>query len=156
MEAMNNMNAANRALLIGMIMLCPWTSQWHSFAQASGCTDADRKQAEAASDHLTTWHNVYAYYRRYGRCGFDADAAEGISDSIGRLLARNLDTLPTKLLMTNLGFRTFVLAGVNATLESRTLHAIEDMSNARSCPVQLSTFCTELQKRAKAAAAEQQ
>ena len=68
------------------------------------------------------------YYRTYKRCGFDADAAEGISESIARILVDHWTTLPegAKLAENHRGFRTFMLAGINATLAGDDLEAIRE------------------------------
>ncbi len=123
--------------------------------QDRACSDAVHLQAEKESDHIRTWKDLYKYYRTYKRCGFDADAAEGVSESIARLLVDHWDTLVegAKLAQQERGFREYLLGGVNATVSAKDLELIRTKSE--SCPAMAASLCGELRKRASSALEDQ-
>lgn len=113
------------------------------------CTPAEFSRAEEEGDKLRTWHAVHVYYQHYGKCE-DADAAEGVSDSVARLLANHWDTLPELAGLVNQDgtFLDFVLGGLNATDDTKDLDAIRMKSAPSKCPVGLSRICLRIHKQA--------
>ena len=58
-----------------------------SRAQKSKCTQAQITRLEDDSDRLKTWSALHSYYLRYTACNLDdADAEEGYSESVARIL----------------------------------------------------------------------
>ncbi len=59
------------------------------------CTHENGWQAESETDHLKSWVDLHHMYEKYAACSsFDDGAiAEGHSDTVGRLLAYDWDTV---------------------------------------------------------------
>ncbi len=154
-----------RRTSLRVVILAIWSCGSAAFLSAQGvptqsvreapCGDAVHAQAERAADHLQSWQAVYAYYRKYKRCGFDADAAEGLSESIARLLVDKWKSFAegASLAQRDEGFREFLLAGVNATLGEKDLEAIR--LRAADCPTRAGSLCEQVRKRANSALEEQ-
>jgi hypothetical protein len=107
-------------------------------------------------DAVTSWRGLYAYYARYRHCGFDADAAEGISDVIAKLLVDHWDglTAVSHELNADQGFGRFIVGGANGTVGQETLNKIIRKTHERKCPIKNSNFCETLAQRAREALAE--
>jgi hypothetical protein len=78
-------------------------------AQAAECSASDAKSAEEATDQLHSWHNVYQFFKRYGKC-YDGSVAEGANDKIQLLWADHWSTLPEMIALTRKDreFKTFI------------------------------------------------
>jgi hypothetical protein len=123
-------------------------------ADQKPCSDAEIKRAEEEAVTLRSWDAIQRSYRRYARCN-DVDAAEGYRESVARTLVDGWRTLPrlAALVAKDAAFRQFVLASVNATLDTKDLLAIR--SNAlKACPHGTATLCNDLVRHATDAIAE--
>jgi hypothetical protein len=123
-------------------------------AQLKPCSQAENLQAENEAVTLRTWDALYKSYRLYARCN-NADAAEGYSESVARILVDRWETLHrfSELAVRDKGFREFVLGHVDATLDMTDVRTIR--TNAiRRCPAALGELCKDLRKEAEAAIQE--
>ena len=111
-------------------------------ARASECDRLNAYAAGVVVDYLDSWDNVYHFLGQFHSC-YDASIAEGLNDSIYRLLADNWDSLPKmlKLAESDTAFRDFVYQRIEdemfpQDLLSRVLHHAK-----YECPAQANDFC---------------
>ncbi len=123
--------------------------------QEQPCPAALHVKAEKEAEDIHSWSDLFRYYRAYKHCGFNADAAEEVSESIARLLVDHGNTLNegAKLARKNRGFREYLLGGVNATLDRKDLEIIR--AKSKNCTTVASSFCAEILERASTALEEQ-
>jgi len=112
-------------------------------AQPPHCSNAENVRAEEGSDRLRSWDSLYRWYKLYGRCN-NVSAAEGVSESIARVLVDHWTTLPrlARLASIDAGFRRFVMDGVNATLDMSDIEQIK--AKTTTCPKSLVRLCGDL------------
>lgn len=118
------------------------------------CTQAELDRAEVEAGELRAWDALYRSYKLYARCN-DVSAAEGYSESVARILVDHWRTLPrlAEIAHRDEGFLSFVLGGVNATLDMKDVARIR-LSATKACPQRLGYLCAALVKRAVLAKAE--
>jgi hypothetical protein len=120
------------------------------------CTaaEAQRAEAEALAETLHTWDSLHNSYTAYRQCD-DGVIAEGYSESVARILVDHWSTLPRLAYLgrKDTGFRRFVLAHIDATLDVKDLKKIRAKGNAQ-CPSALRVVCAEVAKQADAALKE--
>jgi hypothetical protein len=124
------------------VLLVPFTS----LAQKAKCTQAQITRLEDDSDRLRTWSRLHSYYLRYAACNLDdADAEEGYSESVARILVDSWKELPVgaQLMDRDIGFRRFVLSGINVTLLVSDLGEIEKNAQQK-CPTGQGRICKDL------------
>ena len=117
-----------------------------SVAQKARCTQSQITRLEDDSDQLRDWSALHSYYLRYKACDIDdADAEEGYSESVARILVDSWKELPVgaRLMNRNIAFRRFVLSGINITLLVSDLDAIEKNAEGR-CPIGQERLCKDL------------
>jgi len=112
--------------------------------EASLCSAEDSKRAFDAVDKLDSWGAVLNFYKNYLPCD-DGGIAEGVSDSVTKLLANNWASFwrlsPTARAEPQ--FQQFVLRHIDATVPVETLQSIG--RNVRSrCPQQSATLCRKI------------
>ncbi|MBZ8142858.1 hypothetical protein CLD22_23555 [Rubrivivax gelatinosus] len=73
----------------------------HSQAQTPTptCTREESYAAEVITDYLTTWSNVYMFYKQFRHC-YDGAIAEGTQDKVQLLWADKWSELPQMLALT--------------------------------------------------------
>jgi hypothetical protein len=123
---------------------------------ASSCeptcsADDDAKLAEDAVDVLPDWAAVAKFYDRFRQCD-DGGVAEGLSDSIGKLLARERPEMNVLMAVarSRRGMDQFVLRHVNETLSNDNLSAISEKLPAR-CEQAAKHLCRDISIAARRA-----
>jgi hypothetical protein len=122
-------------------------------ANQKSCTTAEEKQALDQADRLKDWGAVYRSFTHFAHCD-DGAIAEGYSDTVGRLLARDWKHLGdlAKFVATDKKFESFVLRHIDETLPIDELKTIA--SNAeKSCPADQTTLCGKILREARSASA---
>lgn len=120
-----------------------------ALAEKKGCSEDQSKQAETATENLKNWESVYDFYRKFGRCDVGG-VAEGVSDSVAKLLADHWGTIPEFVAMADQdrSFERFVLRHVDATIDQEH-DAPKIRENAQShCSENLRRLCKDLITRA--------
>lgn len=137
-----------------IIAVASWPFLQPAGGQQVPCTEAETNRAEAEAENLRSWDALYRFYKLYERCN-DADAGEGYSESVARILVDHWNTLPrlAKLAASDSGFRRFVLSHVNATLDMKDVERIREKAKA-ACPDRMHSFCADLKREADAAIEE--
>lgn len=121
--------------------------------QQKTCTPAEQDQVGKEADSLRTWDALYKSYKQFKHCENNAEAEEGYSESIARILADHWETLPrlAQLIRKDSEFGTFV--GLDATMSMDDVAKIQDNA-LHHCPAGLSGLCTKLRKDADRAIAD--
>jgi hypothetical protein len=122
-------------------------------ANQKGCTTAEEKQALDQADSLKDWDAVYRSFTHFAQCD-DGAIAEGYSDTVGRLLARDWKHLGTlaKLAATDERFENFVLRHIDETLPIDVLKTIA-RNAATGCPADQATLCGKILRKSRSASA---
>jgi hypothetical protein len=104
--------------------------------------------------NFSTWDAVYTSFKSYRQCD-DGVIGEGYSESVARLLVDRWNTLPRlrRLVGKDVGFRSFVLKHVDATLNNEDVQKIQRNARKR-CPAGQRELCNEVGKRADLALKE--
>jgi hypothetical protein len=120
-------------------------------AQQKPCTESEYRNMETEASQLRNWNAAYNYHRHYKRCEFDADAAEGYSESVARILVDHWETLPRlrELMRRDKTFRI----GLDATMDMNDITKIRQNA-IQKCPTGLRDLCAKLRKSADEAIAE--
>lgn len=118
-------------------------------SQAQACQPAQAEAADAMVDKLDDWPAVDRFFKAYRQCD-DGYIAEGSSDAIAQLLARQWDTLPNlqALIRQEPALRSFVLCQINTTLDSDELDRIK-RNATESCPSDGASLCADLRLTAE-------
>ena len=116
-------------------------------AKQKPCTTAEEKQALDEADQLKDWDALHRSFIRFAHCD-DGAIAEGYSDTVGRLLARDWGHVGilAKLVGSDKKFESFVLRHIDETLPTDTLKAITNHAK-RSCPVGETALCGKILQR---------
>ncbi len=110
------------------------------------CTNEDAYQAEGEIGNLKTWDDLYRMFKRYAACD-DAAIAEGYSDTVGRLLAKDWKHINElkKLCDSDKAFERFVYKHLDITIPADTWKII--INNAtNSCPSNAKRMCNFILK----------
>ena len=113
-------------------------------SQEKVCTDSDGNRALDLSDSLKSWTEAYNFFKKYAKCD-DGAIAEGISDSVARLLAKNWKQLPElgRLVSKDESFENFIIRHLDETDNYDDLKTIG--RNARlSCPTGQERLCKRI------------
>lgn len=124
--------------MLSLVTLC-------AFAGEFACTPEDARRAELVADNLKNWDEVYRAYKKYSACD-DGAIGEGFSDSIGRLLAQDWNTVIrlSEFAKKDRGFKKFVFKHIDETLPDETLRAIKENTRNR-CPTHQVDFCRHIE-----------
>jgi hypothetical protein len=120
-------------------------------AYASGkvrCSREEAFQAENEVDSLDTWADLYRMFKDYSNCNFDHGViAQGYSDTVGRLLADDWETVPAlkKLFDADKSFENFVYKHLDRTISADTWETMLDNA-ARECPPGAEEICTMIER----------
>ena len=141
----------NHAILFAALLAA--TSPAAAQSEAGKCTTAEAVAAEAATDRLFTWPNVYRFFRQFGHC-FDGAIAGNASDRIQGLLADRWSEVPQllKFMSQDTHFNTFVLNIVNSEAFPRHTFSTVVTHAKERCPTSAAEFCQAImsaEKRAK-------
>jgi hypothetical protein len=140
-----------RVIIFMAILLV--TSSASNFVAASqrACTEAEAKQALDQTDQLKGWDAVHRSFVHFAHCD-DGAIAEGYSDTVGRLLARDWKHIGdlAKLVATDKKFESFVLRHIDETLPSDTLKTIANNAQ-KSCHADQTTLCEKILQSARSA-----
>jgi|SRR5580704_281648 hypothetical protein len=122
-------------------------------ANQKACTTAEEKQALDQADSLRDWDAVYRSFTHFAQCD-DGAIAEGYSDTVGRLLARDWKHLGAlaKVVATDKKFESFVLRHIDETLPADVLKTIASNSE-KSCPADHTALCGKILRKARSASA---
>jgi hypothetical protein len=112
------------------------------------CTQVKQLGLEKEASELRNWPSLYKSYRTYRTCPFDADAAEGYSESVARILVDHWDSVSegAKLFRNDRTFEKFVFGALNDTLADADLERIRSLSND-SCPSGMELVCKRFRAR---------
>ena len=120
------------------------TSHAAVIAQTPGaaCTRDEAYAAETVTDYLTTWDNVYSFYKQFKHC-YDGAIAEGTQDKVQLLWANRWQELPRMLALTgkDAEFKKFIWVIIDSeafpqdTFNKVLAHA------TRRCPKEAAEFC---------------
>ncbi len=109
------------------------------------CPKSDAEIAETDIDHLKTWTDLYASFKRYSACD-DGAIAEGYSDFTVQTLAHHWDQLKDLIHLTSSDrqFKNFILTHIDATADAGDIMQV--LLNARNhCPTGASGMCSEIE-----------
>ncbi|MGY5957438.1 hypothetical protein ACUY4R_001627 [Kosakonia sp. BK9b] len=125
-----------------------------NIALAKTCAPSDAEAADVVVDSLNTWSAVNQYRVKFGHCD-EGDIAEGISESVARLLVDHWDTLPdlTTQISKNPALKNYVLRHIDSTLDAKDLDKIRSQAS-QLCPVKQGALCREIKRAAEKAAQE--
>ena len=116
------------------------------------CTRDEGLAAEVVTDYLSTWENVYRFYKQFGHC-YDGAIAEGAQDKIQLLWAHRWSELPKMLAFTRTdpGFKKFVWVIIDSeAFPQNTFNTV--LANAtKRCPSGAKEFCQAVESAAKVA-----
>jgi hypothetical protein len=116
------------------------------------CGSEDARLAEQAIDHLKTWDDLHAAFKRYHNACDDGAIAEGYSDFVARGLANDWDRVAelNRLTARHAAFRAFVLRHIDGTAARADLQRAA--ANARTaCPVDSAALCSAIRVATKRA-----
>src|SRR5580698_3776472 len=90
-----------------------------SVAAAKSCSPQQAEAADAMIDQLDDWDKVHTIFVKFKQCD-DGSIAEGISESVSRLLVDEWATLPSLAMLggQDAPFKSFVLRHIDTTLDS--------------------------------------
>lgn len=136
-------------LVVVFVVSVGFSTAMHS--QQKACTESEYRAMETEASQLRNWDAVYKFHCHYERCGFDADAAEGYSESLARILVDHWETLPrlAELMRRDKTFRV----GLDVTMDMNDIAKIRQNA-IRNCPTGLKDLCVNLRKDADEAIAE--
>jgi hypothetical protein len=120
--------------------------------QASPCTRDEAMTADAITDYLTTWDNVYRFYKQFGHC-YDGGIAEGTQDKVQLLWANSWSTLPQMLRITTKDpkFKRFLWTIIESeAFPQGTFRKVVANATDR-CPEVGAEFCLAVKAAAKRA-----
>ncbi len=114
-------------------------------AEAPRCSEREAFAAEAVTDYLDSWTNVYLFFQQFGRC-YDGSVAEGANAKIHHLLSHRWGQVPllVDLAKRNAEFKKFMWARLDD--EDFTQEDFNVLvSRARTeCPRGAEEFCKEV------------
>jgi len=118
-------------------------------AQQKECTDAEAKSAIDQSDQLKDWKSAYEFFKHFGHCD-DGAIAEGYSDSVAKLLAKDWKHLGVLdgLISNDKDFKNFVFRHIDETADTDDLKAIVKNAKLR-CPSGKDALCKSLERKAR-------
>jgi hypothetical protein len=139
------------AALLILVSALTWPL-WVNAADQCGTAEAIR--AEATTDQLKTWPEIYAGFSRYHRCD-DGGIAEGFSEAVVHQLASDWGSLAqgAAIMRKHTGFRRFVLRHIDATTNDDDLERIRQLSSA-DCPRDIEDICRDIHTAAERAIKE--
>lgn len=145
------MSIRKSMLLCGLLLVAGCVQAGARHAPAQACSPARAEAADAMVDKLDDWAAVGRFFKAYRQCD-DGYIAEGSSDAIAQLLARQWETLPKlqALIRQEPALRPFVLSHVNSTLDTDELDRIE-RNASESCPSGGASLCADLRQAAEQA-----
>jgi hypothetical protein len=122
-------------------------------ANQKACTTTEEKQVLDQADRLKDWDAVYRSFIQSAHCD-DGAIAEGYSDTVGRLLARDWKHFGVlaKLVAKDKKFEGFVLRHIDETLPIDVLKTIA-INAEKSCPADQATLCRKILRNARSASA---
>jgi len=112
--------------------------------QVPGCSVAQAAVADENIDKLRTWADLFVAFQRFHACD-DGAIAEGWSDFIGRMLAKNWRAVGDlqRLVVKTQQFHRFVIRHIDETIPADHLRLI--IVNARErCPRKVKALCKEI------------
>ncbi|WP_024550772.1 hypothetical protein [Siccibacter turicensis] len=119
---------------------------------AGDCTTVkEMDTADAAASKIQDWAGVSSFFKKYKQCD-DGYIAEGLSHTIGTLLAKDWRTLDQLNVMTNKDkiFESWVVKHINTTADDSDLTLI--VKNAKEdCPARNTHLCTTIENAARQA-----
>jgi hypothetical protein len=92
-----------RFTLIAVAALFASGTAHSNWAATPSCSPEKAKHAEERTETLRSWRDVRDWYKVYADCK-DADAEEGYSEAIARLLVDHWNTLNQLVALTNRHF----------------------------------------------------
>jgi hypothetical protein len=134
-----------------LILFLSFADVLSAAANQKSCTTPEEKQALDEADSLKDWDALHRSFIRFGHCD-DGAIAEGYSDTVGRLFARDWEHIGTlgKLVVSDKKFESFVLRHIDETLLTDTLKAIANHAE-KSCPADGKTLCRKILQSTQAA-----
>ncbi len=133
-------------MIIGVTVLAEfWFCAPMAFAEE--CSKQEGFIAEAAAENLDTWKKVARARKRLASCD-DGGVAEGFSDAVARLLARQWAQVPAlvSLIHSQPELEPFVLAHLNESDDLDDLKTIRTLAIHR-CPPTATNLCAKLVHR---------
>ncbi len=120
-------------------------------ANAAPCTRAEGLQADRSLDHLHTWKDIYAAYKKLRQCD-DGAIAEGYSDAVAKQLAGYWGSLNKALALfdSDPPFEAWVIGHLDETNTLEDSLRIYRLSQT-ACPAGAETFCGKIQARMREA-----
>lgn len=82
-----------------LVLLCLVASTSAS-ASDKPCSKLEAYAAEAVTDYLNNWENVYTFFKQFHHC-YDASIAEGAEDKIQKLWVNHWSEIPKMIDLTN-------------------------------------------------------
>jgi hypothetical protein len=113
------------------------------------CTRDEAYAAETVTDYLTSWENVYMFYKQFGHC-YEGSIAEGTEDKVQLLWANHWATLPQmiSLMKKDAGFKALMLR--IAQSEAFPLESFKKVLKSANlnCPQGAADFCQAIKAAA--------
>lgn len=118
-------------------------------AQAE-CSSIKAQAADQATDGLSSWDAVYAFYRKYGDC-IDGGAAEAVGDRVQTLWDEHWSSLPQMLRFVNRdpGFRRLMIRVAKSEAFNQDRFARVLRSASSSCPKGGQSFCAVIRRASR-------
>jgi len=113
-----------------------------AFADTPECSRDEAYAAEAVTDYLDSWQNVYFFFKQFRHC-YDAAIAEGAEDKIQLLWADHWSTLPQMIAFTekDAEFKAFIWQRIgDETFPKDTFARFVRHARAQ-CPSVAKAFC---------------
>lgn len=131
-------------VVLCLILFLSFADVLSAAANQKPCNTSEERQAFSEADGLKDWDALHRSFIRFGHCD-DGAIAEGYSDTVGRLLARDWEHIGTlgKLVVSDKKFESFVLRHIDETLPTGTLKAIANHAE-KSCPADETALCRKI------------
>lgn len=132
------------------LVLAPLTMSAIANAGEKECSREEAYAAEAVTDYLDSWENMYIFFKQFRHC-YDGSIAEGAEDKIQVLWTTRWRDLPRMIALTNKDpeFRKFIWSVVHSEAFpqdafDKVLHAARNL-----CPPGAAEFCREVNAASK-------
>lgn len=136
--------------MLAIAALALYSSAPYAQDATQACTRDEALAADVVTDYLTTWENVYSFYKQFRHC-YDGAIAEGVQDKVQLLWASRWSELPKMLAFTRRDpeFKNFIWNIMDSeafpqdTFNTVLAHA------TRRCPKDATEFCQAVKSAAK-------
>ncbi|MFY9742785.1 MAG: hypothetical protein WAK21_12330 [Candidatus Sulfotelmatobacter sp.] len=110
-------------------------------ARENSCDQKRAARAETEADDLKSWGSVQRFYKQFSDCD-DGAIAEGVSDSVAKLLARKWNSVGdlVRFGSKDKAFESFVVRHLDETISESDASRIHQNAQSR-CPSNAARLC---------------